>query len=283
MSRTITGHTTVAGIAGAPVTHSLSPLIHNAWLGAAAVDGVYVAFTPAPARFAAFVEGLRGGAVRGINVTVPFKETALEAADTASDRARAAGAANLLIFAPDGTIHADNTDGLGLMRAIAEQAPGYDAALAPAVVLGAGGATRGAVAALLEAGTPQVRLLNRTAERARVLAQSFGDRVVVARDVESAFGGAGLIINATTLGMGGGEGPAVPFEAAPDDAVAMDMVYRPLRTDFLHRAAQRGLRTVDGLAMLIGQAGPSFEALFGTPQPPLDVRALALRALGEDA
>src|SRR5258706_10900683 len=113
MSRPISGATIVAGVAGSPVAHSLSPLIHNAWLSAAVVDGVYVPLAPAPDRFAAFAEGLRGGAVRGLNITVPFKIDALAVADPVTDRARRAGAANLLLFEPGGAIHADNTPGPG--------------------------------------------------------------------------------------------------------------------------------------------------------------------------
>ncbi|HEX7760255.1 MAG TPA: shikimate dehydrogenase, partial [Caulobacteraceae bacterium] len=130
----ISGMTVVAGVAGAPVRHSLSPLLHNAWLAAAGIDGVYVAFSPPAAGFTAFAKGLRGGAITGLNVTVPFKEEALALADTASDRAAAAGAANLLVFRADRTIHADNTDGLGLLAAFAVQAPGFDPAAGPAVV-----------------------------------------------------------------------------------------------------------------------------------------------------
>ncbi|MBU2152420.1 MAG: shikimate dehydrogenase, partial [Alphaproteobacteria bacterium] len=164
----ITGRTVVAGVLGHPVAHSLSPVLHNAWLAAAGIDGVYVALAPTTETFAAFVQGQRGGgALRGVNVTVPFKEAALAAADAATDRARLAGAANLLLFDTDGRILADNTDGIGLLRAFEVQAPGFDPAAGPVVVLGAGGAARGAVAALLLAGAPEVRVLNRTAAKAQ--------------------------------------------------------------------------------------------------------------------
>lgn len=134
---TITGATMVAGVAGSPVTHSLSPLIHNAWLAAAGIDGVYVAFSPRRDGFAAFAEGLRGGVVRGLNVTVPFKADALAVADAVSEAARRAGAANLLVFEAGGAITADNTDGVGLLAAFAAQAPGFDPAAGPAVIFGA--------------------------------------------------------------------------------------------------------------------------------------------------
>ena len=276
MSRAISGATVVAGVAGAPVRHSLSPLIHNAWLAAAGIDGVYVTFSPPAGRFAAFAEGLRGGTVRGINVTVPFKEDALALADTASARATAAGAANVLVFELEGTIRADNTDGAGLLAAFAEQAPGFDPRSGPVVILGAGGAARGAAATLRQAGAPEIRIVNRTASRAEALAEALG--VTAAPEGRAAYADAVAVINATSAGLSG-EGPAGAFDAAPATAVFMDMVYTPLRTPFLAAAQARGQRTVDGLAMLIGQAKDAFEAFYGAPAPDIDVRALVLRAL----
>jgi len=280
----ITGAATVAGVAGHPVTHSLSPLIHNAWIAAAGLDAVYAPFTPPAEGFGAFVRGLRGGAIRGLNVTIPFKEEALACADLVSEAARLAGAANLLVFERDGTIRADNTDGVGLLGALSAQAPGFDAAAGPAVILGAGGAARGAVAALVLAGAPEVRIVNRTLARAEAITGMFGDRVQAVPEewIAEALAGAALIVNATSLGLGGGPGPATPLERAPSTAVVLDMVYKPLRTEFLQRARAAGLRTADGLEMLIRQAAPSFEAFFGRPPPlEVDVRALALTALGE--
>jgi shikimate dehydrogenase len=280
MTLHLSGAAMVAGVVGAPVTHSLSPLIHNAWIAAARLDAAYVPFSPAAGGFAGLVAGLRGGAIRGLNVTVPFKEEALAVATRVRSRAQRAGAANLLVFETEGAIVADNTDGLGMLEAIATQAPGFDVRSGPAVVLGAGGAARGAVAALVDAGAPEVRIVNRSHDRAVALAAAVGPPARAAT-ATAAFRDAALIVNATTLGLGGGAGPAAAFEAARPDAVVLDMVYRPLRTEFLDRAAKVGLVTVDGLAMLIGQAAPSFEAFFGKPPPAIDVRALCLAALGE--
>jgi len=268
---------------GLPGTHSLTPVMHNAWIGAAGLNAVYAPFAPTAGGFRALVEGLRGGVIRGVNVTIPFKEEALAAADTASDRARLAGAANLLLFGADGTIHADNTDGLGMLGALTIQAPGFDPKAGPAVILGAGGAARGAAAALFLAGAPEIRIVNRTIDRADALARDIGPTVkAVAAD--GALAGANLIVNATSLGLGGGPGPDIDLALAPKAAVVLDMVYKPLRTEFLARAAGLGLRTVDGLEMLIRQAVPSFEAFFGQAPPAgVDVRALALRVVGETA
>lgn len=282
MSR-ITGAALVAGIVGRPVTHSLSPVLHNAWIAAAGLNAAYVPLSPTAGGFSALADGLRGGVIRGVNVTIPFKEDALACADEASEAARLAGAANLLLFREDGTIFADNTDGLGMLAALAIQAPGFDPKAGPAVILGAGGAARGAAAALVLAGAPEVRIVNRTVDRAFALATDIGgtSRAV---DLNGAFAGANVIINATSLGLNGGPGPEADLSTAPDSAVVMEMVYKPLRTEFIARAQVRGLRTVDGLEMLIRQAVPSFEAFFGAAPPAdVDVRALALKTLGETA
>ena len=279
----VSAATAVVGVVGAPVGHSLSPLLHNAWIAAAGLDAVYVALSPTRDRVPALLDGLRGGgAVRGLNVTLPYKEAALAAADQITARAQRAGAANLLLFEPDGTIRADNTDGEGLLAAFAEQAPALDIAARAVVVLGAGGAARGAVAALLEAGAPEVRIVNRTLDRAHALAAALGDRVTVHEwgALREALTSASSVINATSLGLAGREPLAVSFDGLQAGAVVMDMVYRPLRTAFLARAEAEGFTPVDGLAMLIGQAAPSFEAFFGQPPPKgVDVRRLALTAL----
>lgn len=277
----ITGKTIVAGVVGRPVAHSLSPILHNAWLAAAGIDGVYVAFPLAADGFGALAQALRGGVVRGLNVTIPFKEAALRIADEASDLARRSGAANVLTFETDGRIVADNTDGMGLLAAFAAQAPQWDAGAGPVAVLGAGGAARGAVAALLTAGASKIWVVNRTLARAEAIADAMGPQVTalpMARANE-ALSQATAVINATSAGLSGQPDLEVPLNATPDDAVIMDMVYRPLDTTFLRQARALGRPTVDGLEMLIGQAAPAFELFFGRPPPPIDVRALALEML----
>jgi shikimate dehydrogenase len=282
----ISGQTRVAGVVGWPVRHSMSPLIHNRWLQASGTDGVYVAFSPPQDGFGAFANGMRGGAISGLNVTLPFKEQALALADRAgdqvSDLARLSGAANLVLFDADGSVRVDNTDGEGLLYAFARQAPSLNLKDAPVVILGAGGAARGAAAALILAGVPRVHIVNRTLEKAQSIASVLGPRVQAfdPASAEAAFDGAGAVINATSLGLGGGEGPKVPWTSVPKAAVLMDMVYKPLETAFLAEARAQGHQTVDGLDMLIGQARPSFEAFYGAPPPPsVDVRALALAQL----
>ena len=279
MSRPITGRTLVAGVVGKPIAHSMSPILHNAWLQAAGIDGVYVALEAPDGGLRRLVEGLRGASVRGLNVTLPFKTDALAAADEAHPRARRAQAANLLTFA-DGRVAADNTDGLGLLAAFAEQAPGFDPSAGPVAILGAGGAARGAVAAFLDAGCPHVRVVNRTFGRAQALAADLGCEAFALADAEGAFQGAIAVVNATSAGLADDSAPEFPLAATPAGCVVMDMVYRPLVTPALARARALGRPTVDGLAMLIGQARPSFEAFFGqAPPADLDVRALALKAI----
>lgn len=285
MSRKITGATLVAGVAGAPVRHSLSPMIHNAWIEAAGLDAVYAPFTPPADGFRRFAEGLRGGAVRGLNVTVPFKEDALAVADDLSERAAAAGAVNLLLFGEDGRIGGDNTDGLGLLGAFAVQAPGFDPAAAPVVIIGAGGAARGAAAAFVAAGAPEVRIVNRTLAKADVIAKALGPKVrsFPLEAAADAFAGVSALINATSAGLLDAS-LDLPLEATPADVVVMDMTYKPLVTPLLARAKALDRRTVDGLEMLIRQAEPSFEAFFGQPVPAaVDVRGLCLATIGEPA
>jgi shikimate dehydrogenase len=269
----------VAGIVGRPVAHSLSPLIHNAWIQSAGLDAAYVPFAPAEDGFERLLRGLRGCVIRGLNVTAPFKERALALCDEADDAARESGSANLLLFHEDGSIEGRSTDGIGLTAAFAEQAPSLDLRSQPVVILGAGGAARAAAAALLDAGAPEVRVLNRTAARAEELVFAFKTARLSAHalaDSEKLFGDAGVLINAAA------GGPLPPLNALPEGAVVMDMTYRPLKTALLRAAQARGLGVVDGLSMLINQARPSFEALFEQAPPASpDVRALAIRTMGK--
>lgn len=277
----LSGATRVAGVVGRPITHSMSPILHNAWLAAAGIDGVYVPFSTQPGRFTAFAQSLRGGTVAGLNVTLPFKGEALALADEVSFRARSAEAANVLVFREDGSIFADNTDGLGMLVAFAEQAPGFDPKAGPVAILGAGGAARGAAAAFVEAGCPDVRIVNRTLLRAQEIAGPLGAQALPLSEAAAAFEGLIAVVNATSAGLSGSAALDVPLEATPTDAVVMDMVYKPLKTPFLAQAEAIGRRTVDGLAMLIGQAVPSFEYFYGQPPPrDVDVRSLAIKALG---
>jgi shikimate dehydrogenase len=269
----ITGAALLAGIVGRPVAHSLSPVIHNAWLEAAGMDAVYAAFAPPDeAAFDLLIQAGRAGMIHGLNVTAPFKGQALASADDASDTARACGSANVLAFR-DGRVHAHSTDGEGLLKALAEQAPDFDLAAGPVLFLGAGGAARAAVAALLAGGAPEVVVRNRTQERAKALAGMFDGRVRVARDDPAEIADARLVINAVSGPMD------FDFGRTPQAVAALDMTYKPLATPFLIAARERGLTGVDGLGMLTGQAGPSFAFIFDRSPPDLDPRAIVLAHL----
>lgn len=276
---TLNASTRLAAVIGRPVQHSLSPLIQNAWLAAARMDAAYLAFAPEDEPgFEALLEGLRAGGGVGVNITAPFKGAAFDWAGRAGAKigpeAEAAGSVNLLVFSQQG-VRAESTDGTGMLAAVREQAPDVDLTRGPVVVLGAGGAGRAAVHALKTAGADDIRVVNRTLTRAQALAEAAGAGVSAwsLERAGSALAGSHLLINAASTM----DPPSLSPMAT--DAAVLDMTYRPLETPILKQARDRGLTPVDGLAMLIGQARPSFEALFGRPAPELDVRALALKAL----
>jgi shikimate dehydrogenase len=271
----ITGAAKVGGIVGQPVAHSLSPVIHNRWIEAAGLDAAYVPFAPANADgFALLVQAGRTGLLSGVNVTAPFKEQAFELADEATPAARLGRTANILRFA-NGRALADSSDGLGLLAALAEQAPALSLPGSTVVVLGAGGAARAGAGALVEAGA-RVVIVNRSRDRAERLQRDLGPSTEVL-DAEAALPTADLVVNAVSIQ------PEVDFKRLKSGAVVMDMTYKPVRTPLLRAAEARGHVTVDGLAMLIGQAGPSFRAIFGAAPPQLDLRGLLLEQLGEPA
>jgi shikimate dehydrogenase len=269
----------LAAVIGWPIGHSRSPALHAHWLRRYGIAGHYVPVAVAPERLGASLEALALLGFRGCNVTIPHKEAALALAVEASGTARRIGAANTLSFLPGGGFHADNTDVHGFVANLRQGAPDWRAGAAPALVLGAGGAARAVVAGLIDAGVGELRLANRTRSRAEELAARFGPAVVVvdwARAAEAA-DGAGMIVNTTAMGMEGQPPLEVGLDAAPATAVVTDIVYQPLVTPFLAAAAARGLRTVDGLGMLLHQAAPGFEAWFGVaPQVDADLRAAVL-------
>jgi shikimate dehydrogenase len=270
----------LAGVIGWPVGHSRSPAIHGHWLARYDLPGWYVALPTRPETAEAALRALPALGFAGANVTLPHKALALAVADEATPRARRIGAANTLVIR-DGALHADNTDAHGFIANLTAGAPSWRAADGPALVLGAGGASRALLVALAEAGVPEIRLANRTAARAEALAAEFGGplRPVGWSEAEEAAAGAALIVNATSLGMTGEPPLSFRFDAAAPGAVATDIVYTPLETPFLRAAAARGLTTVDGLGMLLHQAVPGFEAWFGRrPEVDAAVRAAALAA-----
>ena len=254
----------LAGVVGSPIGHSKSPLIHGYWIHKYSLNGYYIPIEIRPENFESAIRSMPKLGFRGANVTIPYKETILSLASSISDRAALIGAANTIIFGQDGSIRADNTDGAGFIQNIRSQAPDWKGSNGPAVVLGAGGASRAIVSALLADGVPEVRLTNRTRHRAEMFKDQFGAKITVvdwARASE-AMDGAATIVNTTSLGMTGNPPLRIKLDAAPNFALVNDIVYAPIDTDFLDQARSFGLRTVDGVGMLLHQAVPGFEYWF---------------------
>jgi shikimate dehydrogenase len=272
----------LAGVVGWPVAHSRSPLIFAHWFARHRIAGSYVRLPVRPEHVAEVLRALPKAGFRGVNVTIPHKLAALGIADEASEAARAIGAANTLVFTPEGRIRAENSDAFGFLESLRQGAPGWRPAPGPALVLGAGGAARAVVYALLGAGVPQICLANRSTGRAQGLAAHFGPRVLPldwsAR--AAAVEGAALIVNTTSLGMTGQPPLELPLAAARPGTVVCDIVYTPLETPLLAEARARGLTAVDGLGMLLHQARPGFCAWFGA-EPTVD--AALRRAVLEGA
>jgi shikimate dehydrogenase len=269
----------LAGVIGWPVGHSRSPRLHGHWLRRHGIAGHYVPMAVAPADLAAAFAALPKLGFRGVNVTIPHKEQALALADAASDAARRIGAANTITFLPDRTVHADNTDHYGFLANLRQAIPMWSPSAGPALVLGAGGAARAVVSALLAEGAPEVRLANRTRGRAETLAAQLGPGIAVIdwREAAAAAAGAATIVNATSLGMTGGPALELPLDAAPPHAVVADLVYDPFETPLLAAARARGLTGVDGLGMLLHQAVPGFQRWFGVrPEVDAELRAAVL-------
>jgi shikimate dehydrogenase len=271
----------LAAVIGSPVAHSRSPALHGYWLRRYGLRGHYVPIDIAQADLAEMLRLLPRLGFVGANVTLPHKEAVLALSDVVTDRAALIGAANTLIFRKDGRIHADNTDGAGFVANLRQGAPAWRPQAGPAVVFGAGGAARAVVAALLEVGVPEVRLANRTRTRAESLRADFGARVTVVDWVQAGnvLEDAATVVNTTSLGMEGKPPFRVPLDAINPAATVTDLVYAPLRTDFLQLAEAMGCVTVDGLGMLLHQAAPGFERWFGLrPEVDADTRAAVLAA-----
>ncbi len=269
----------LAGVVGWPIAHSKSPQIHQYWLSKYKISGYYVPIGVESKDFKETLRSLPKLGFVGVNITIPYKEQALNMASSVTDRARSIGAANTITFLPDGTIHADNTDGLGFINNIKLQELNWDSSAGPALVLGAGGAARAVISSLLSEGTPRIILANRTKSRAEMLQKHFGTRVEVRNwnDVTELLSEAVTIINTTSMGMVGQQNLDLNFNKAQSTALVTDIVYTPLKTRFLENAEKLGLKTVDGLGMLLHQAVPGFHKWFGTmPEVDKHLREIVL-------
>ena len=280
---TLSGKAKLAGIVGWPVTHSLSPVLHGHWLAEYGIDGAMVPLAAKTEDLARVIDGVRRAGFKGVNVTVPHKESAFAIAHRSDTAAKSAGAANLLIF-HDSEIEARNTDSLGLAESLMEKVGVLQGG--SAVLLGAGGAARGAVLALDMLGAGKIHLLNRDSRRAANLAAALAPQVKAAiepgalDDWKAVASGATLLVNSTSAGMGANPPLEIDLSLLPVSAAVCDIVYNPLETRLLKDAAARGHRTIDGLGMLMHQAVPSFEAFFGVrPQVTPALREVLVQVL----
>ena len=258
----------LAGVMGFPIMHSRSPAIHNYWLAEYGMLGHYAPLAVKPDGLEKALRALHPLGFAGVNLTIPLKELALPMLDEVDPVAQAIGAVNCVVVGDDGRLRGFNYDAFGYVESLREAAPDWRANQGPAVVLGAGGAARAILAGLLAEGAPEIRLANRTPERAQQLATEFGARVrAIAWDErEEALAGAALLVNTTSMGMTGQPPLEIALDDLPAAALVSDIVYAPLETDLLARAKRRGGRAVDGLGMLLHQARPAFRDWFG-PMP----------------
>ena len=269
----------VAAVLGHPIAHSRSPRVHGHWLARYGVAGHYVPLDVAPDQLSAALATMPKIGFVGCNVTIPHKEVALQIAHHVTDRAALMGAANTLTFREDGSIHADNTDGVGFIENLRQNAPEWRPRGGPAAVYGAGGAARAVIVALLDAGVPEIRIANRSRGRAESLRQEFGSRINVIdwNQAGNILDDAETVVNTTSLGMEGKPPFRVPLDGLRPGTTVTDLVYTPLETQFLATARAAGCTCVDGLGMLLHQAVPGFERWFGhRPEVDDDLRAAVL-------
>ncbi len=270
----------LAGVIGSPIAHSKSPQIHTHWLKTYDIKGHYVPLEVDTEDLAQVLKMMPKMGFVGANVTIPHKERVLSLADQITDRATLIGAANTLIFKSDGKIHADNTDGYGFITNLRQSKPDWDPKRGPAAVLGAGGAARAVITALLEAGVPEILISNRTKVRAEALRADFGKRLIVVDWVQAGnmFEESATVVNTTSLGMIGNPPLRVPLDGLRAGSLVTDLVYAPLKTHLLAQAEKKGCMIVDGLGMLLHQAVPGFERWFGVrPEVDSATRTAALR------
>ena len=272
----------LAGVMGWPVAHSRSPLIHNHWIREHGLHGAYGHFAVEPARLGEALRGLSALGLAGCNLTIPHKVEAMAHLDWVHPLAQRIGAVNCIVVQTNGTLHGFNHDGYGFTQSLLDADPQWRGDAGPAVVVGAGGAARAILVALIDAGVPRIRLLNRTRARAQALADEFGPVIEVLdwAPRAEALDGAALLVQTTNQGMVGEPALDLPLDALPRHALVADIVYTPLQTPLLAQAQARGHACVNGLGMLLHQARPAFASWFGVePQVTPALRAAVLATL----
>ena len=269
----------IAGLLGYPVAHSRSPVIHNHWLAEHGIAGRYVLFPVPPEKLEDAVRGLSALGMRGCNVTTPHKQAVFPLLDRVDDLARLIGAVNTVVVEKDGTLTGFNNDGNGFIQSLRDASPSWRPDSGPILVLGAGGASRAVVASLAAQGAKEIRLANRSRDKAEEIAAAVGPVVKVLpwEQREDALDGVALLANATSLGMAGKPPLDIALDRLPPRALVGDLIYIPPETPLLAAARARGNVTVNGLGLLLNQARPAFNAWFGVmPEiTPALLRAIA--------
>ena len=256
----------IAGVTGWPVHHSLSPFIHNIWLNKLGINGAYTLFAVHPNEAVRAFKSLTRTTISGVNVTIPLKEKAYEAADILTPDAQKLGACNLLYTQGENLV-GHNTDVEGFLDPLLKKIGRQFILSNTVLVIGAGGAARAVIGALLSIGAPEIRLINRNDERAEVLAKQINIPSLYAlpwKERGNALYGTGLVINASAGGMKNGSTLDIDLNYVMPDGYVYDLVYTPENTELLKQARGLGLQTIGGIDMLIAQARPSFHLLFWT-------------------
>lgn len=270
-------HYTLAGVMGWPVAHSRSPAIHKLWIQQHQLKGDYVLLPVQPDHLVDAVRGLRALGFAGCNLTIPHKVAAMPLMDRIDPLATRIGAINTIVVEPDGTLAGYNNDAYGFIQSLLDAQPDWRADAGPVTVLGAGGAARAILVALAERGAKEIRLCNRSLDKAQALAAEFGGpiRAYPWEQRDEALDGAALLVNSTSLGMKGQDPLALSLDRLPRHALVCDVIYVPLETPLLAAARARGNATVNGLGMLLNQARPAFASWFGvTPEVTPELRRM---------
>ena len=259
------GRFLLAGVMGWPVMHSRSPVLHNFWFQQHDLTGSYVPLAIPPAGLQAALRALHPLGFAGCNLTLPHKQEAMKWVDEVDSVAKSIGAISCVVVRPDGSLAGANNDCYGFIQSIQEEQPGWRAGAGPSVVIGAGGGARAVCYALAEAGAKEIRLVNRTFDRAKRIAEDFAGPIQALpwEQRHQALDGAAMVVNTTSQGMAGQGELDVRLDKLPARALAVDIIYIPLETPFLQAARERGNPTINGLGMLLHQGRPAWRAWFG--------------------
>ncbi len=267
----------LAGVMGWPVMHSRSPMLHNYWFKQHSLAGTYVPLAIRPEGLAAALRALHPLGFAGCNLTIPHKEQAMMIVDEVDTVAKRIGAISCVVARPDGSLAGTNNDCYGFIHAVRQEQPGWKPDAGPIVVIGAGGGSRAVCYGLAQEGAKEIRLVNRTRERAQAIAEEFGGpiRALPWDERHAALEGAAMVVNTTSQGMVGQPELDLRLDKLPKRALAADIVYIPLETPFLAAARKRGNATLNGLGMLLHQARPAWKAWFGIePEVTAELRAM---------